>query len=316
MKQLILTLLDRRFVGTVVRYLFGFLRHQPKVFGLTNPLYVSHYFVQRDGCRYLAAGDTYLVLQSMASQIVKLDPRIYESEIAFLSKTLVRPDDTVLDIGANVGLHTVAFARAAYRGHVYAFEPVAEMAERLSLNCSLNGLDNVTVMNFALGNEVGEAEMNVNVAGAGMEGTSSFIDSVHVQKHPHNYQPRKIQVQRLDDLMAQIKLKRRIGFIKVDTEGFEPMVLRGGLKTIQKHRPAMIIEAHSTRLAKVGLSFQWYLETFPDYHALIVYSITPANPYLRLEPLGDEPPEIAVNLLLLPRTPSWEPTDTLTSRRG
>ena len=78
----------------------------------------------------------------------------------------------------------------------------------------------------------------------------------------------------------------------------------------------MIIEAHSTRLAKVGLSFQWYLETFPDYHALIVYSITPANPYLRLEPLGDEPPEIAVNLLLLPRTTSWEPTDTLTSHRG
>ena len=308
MKQRILNALDRPFPGAVVRHLFGFLRHQSKVLGLTNPLYVSHYFVERDGCRYLAAGDTYLALQSLASQIVKLDPRVFEPEIAFLIKILVQPDDTVLDVGANVGLHTVAFARAAHRGHVYAFEPVAEMAERLSLNCSLNGLDNVTVMNFALGEEAGEMEMNVNVAGAGMEGTSSFIDSVHVQKHPHNYRPRKIRVHRLDDVMAQIKSKGRIGFIKIDTEGFEPMVLRGGLKTIQQHRPAMIVEAHSVRLAKVGLSFQWYLKTFPNHHTLIAYSTSPANPYLKLEPLGDEPPEIAVNLLLLPRTPSWGPT--------
>ena len=122
-----------------------------------------------------------------------------------------------------------------------------------------------------------------------------------MELHPENYQPRKIMVRRLDDVMAELEPAGNISFIKIDTEGFEPMVLKGAMKTIRKHRPVMVVEAHSTRLAKVGLSFQWYLETFPDYHVLIAYPATPANPYFRLQPLTEEPPKIAVNLLLLPR---------------
>ena len=113
-------------------------------------------------------------------------------------------------------------------------------------------------------------------------------------------------MRRLDDVIAEVKPKGRISFIKIDTEGFEPMVIRGGMETIRQHRPAMIVEAHSKRLAQVGLSFQWYLETFADYHVLLSYETTPANPYFRLQPLAAEPPEIAVNLLLLPRQISLE----------
>ncbi len=300
MKQWILSLLDRPFPGALIGFLFGFLRHRPTVLGLKNPLYVSHYFIERDGACYLAAAGSYLAIESSTDQIVRFDPGTYEPEIAYLIQSLVGPEDTVIDVGANVGLHTVALAQAAHKGHVYAFEPVAEMAERASLNLALNGLENVNLFDCALGEETGEAEIIVNIAGDGMEGTSSILKTVHVEKRPGHYQPRTVSVRRLDDVIAEVKPKRRISFIKIDTEGFEPMVIRGGMETIRQHRPAMIVEAHSKRLAQVGLSFQWYLETFADYHVLLSYETTPANPYFRLQPLGAEPPEIAVNLLLLP----------------
>lgn len=308
LKQFLLAQLDRPVAGGLCRRLLGrFLRHQTKVAGLTNPFHVSHMVIERDGARYLADADSYLALRSPARDQVAFADGSYEPELSYLMQSLIRPGDVVLDIGANIGLHTVAFARLAHQGQVFAFEPVAEMAERNSRNCALNRLDNVTIVQCGLGESDGALEMNVVVAGDGMEGTSSFLDTVHVKTHPERYQTRRVPVRRLDDVLPELKPQGPVRFVKIDTEGFEPLVLGGALETIRRDRPAMIVEAHSTRLARLGKSFGWYRETFPDYHAFIVPAATPANPYLRLIPLEGEPPEIAVNLLLLPRTRSWTP---------
>ena len=106
---------------------------------------------------------------------------------------------------------------------------------------------------------------------------------------------------RLDDLIGDLLPNARIGFVKIDTEGFETFIIEGGLDVLRRDRPRMIIEAHTCRLAAAGKSFQWYLDTFADYHVLVIYPPSRANPYLRLEPLNPDQPNIAVNLLLLPR---------------
>jgi len=176
------------------------------------------------------------------------------------------------------------------------------MADRLSANVSLNGLRNVTLVPCGLGATDEIVEMSVNVGGAGLEGTSTIAGSVHLEREPENYDQRRVPVRRLDGLANDLLTGGTIGFIKIDTEGFETWVIEGGLETMRRHRPSMIVEAHSRRLAAAGKSFQWYLDTFPDYHVLIIYPVSRVNPYLRLVPLSGEQPEIAVNLLLLPRT--------------
>ena len=301
LKRAILGLIERPVLGAPARALGALTRRRAKVMGLRNPFFVPAMVIERDRDGYIAPANSYLAIGSAPGQRVRLDPRVYEPEIAWLIGRLVRIGEHALDIGANVGLHTVAIARATAPGTVVAFEPVAAMAERLSTNCAFNGLANVVVMDCALGVRNETLTMRVNIAGAGMEGTSSLADSVHLRDHPERYAPLQVPVRRLDDVIVGLGLAGRIGFVKIDTEGFHTMIVEGGIETLRHHRPAMIIEAHSTRLKAAGHSFLWYRDTFPDHHVFIVYGITRANPFLRLEPLVAEPPEIAVNLLLLPR---------------
>lgn len=303
-KQLILDTIERPLAGLPARMLGRLTWRHSHLFGMINPFHVPAILVDRDGSPLIARPDTYLFMNSGREHAIKFGPEQYEPEISYLIDYLIRDDDVVLDIGANVGLHTVAFARKASSGHVYSFEPVAEMADRLSANVALNGLENVTLVPCGLGGADDTVEMAVNIGGAGLEGTSTIAGSVHLDREPGNYETRSVPVRRLDGVVASLNIDGRIGLIKIDTEGFETWVIEGGMETIRTHRPAMIVEAHSRRLAAAGKSFRWYQETFPDYHILIVYPVNRTNPYLRLVPLAEEPPEIAVNLLLLPRCDS------------
>jgi FkbM family methyltransferase len=307
-KTFLLNALNQRVLGGAVHRLLGpLLRGRPRILGLTNPLYVPHFVVERDGARYIASFESYLAQRSPSRQRVQFDGGAYEPEVSYLISALLGPTDVAIDVGANVGLHTVAMAKHAHRGHVYAFEPVAEMAEQNSLNCAFNGLSNVTIVRCGLGASSDEMDMKVRTAGAGLEGTSSFMDTAHVTAHPEDFEVRRLSVRRLDDVLAKLNPAGRIALIKIDTEGFEVPVIEGAKATIDAHHPALIVEAHSTRLQKMGKDFSWYLKTFPNHHVLIIEPATPANPYLRLTPLRDEPAEICVNLLLLPRTTAIVP---------
>lgn len=303
-KTLIIELIERRWIGAIFRIAGRSTRYRSHLKGLINPFHLPTTLVDNGGSRLIAYPNSYLDLAAGLNRAVRLSVDTYEPEISYLIGSLIKEDDVVLDIGANVGLHTVKFAQIAKKGHVFAFEPVKEMAERLSQNCALNRLENVTIVESALGERSEMLPIAVNIAGAGLEGTSSLVESFHVEDHPENYKTRNVPVRRLDDLIEELGIDGRIGFIKMDTEGFETFVLEGAGETVRKNKPIMIIEAHSRRLEKAGKSFEWYLEKFPDYHVFILPAISRTNPYLRLEPLRPGQPEIAVNLVLLPRTNS------------
>jgi FkbM family methyltransferase len=300
-KQAILNLIEHPLLGALIRPLGRLTYRRPRLFGLINPFHIPAFVTEQDSNQFITYGNSYLDLSSSLRGAIKFSPHLFEPEISYIIGKLIQPEDIVLDVGANVGFHTIAAARAATEGRVYAFEPVSEMAERLSENCALNNVDNVTIIPCALGAKNETLPMAVNIAGAGMEGTNSLANSLHISHRPDHYTRRDVAVRRLDELVEELGIEDRIGFVKIDTEGFETHVIEGGLETLRKHRPAMIVEAHTNRLEEAGKSFGWYLETFPDYHIFIVYGISRTNPYLSLAPLTPDQPEIAINLLLLPK---------------
>lgn len=138
---------------------------------------------------------------------------------------IVKSGMNILDIGANIGNHTLYFTKVCKVNYVYAFEPMPKTFEILSKNCQINGLDNVLLNNYALGRErttVGIKNFDEDNLG----GTSL------------KYGEGGICCQSLDKL----DINKKIDFIKIDVEGFEKEVLLGGVELIKRDKPQIYIE--------------------------------------------------------------------------
>lgn len=143
----------------------------------------------------------------------------------------------VVDIGANIGTHTIAYARKA--SLVFAFEPFGPAFECLEYN--MKGLHNVEVFKLALGSKKGKAKISCANENFGMASISE--------------EGEEIEINTLDALF-----KSKIDFIKIDAEGFEIEILEGGKKMIEKSKPVMYIEVNEHTLRLKGHTKQDLLD--------------------------------------------------------
>src|SRR5215213_6191707 len=138
---------------------------------------------------------------------------------------------TVVDVGANVGQFAVASAKLFPKAQVYSFEPVPECADELRKNVARLG--HVTVHPFALGEEEGTVSFHVNAYSL----SSSLLPLAesHREAFPEAREERTIEVEvsTLDRVFAKMKLERPV-LIKLDVQGYEAQVLRGGEETLQR----------------------------------------------------------------------------------
>ena len=155
----------------------------------------------------------------------------YESDLLSSLGDMIRPDDLVLDIGANIGNHTVYFAGVC-GAKVMAFEPVPRAVDLLTKNIAANALEKrVTVKNFGVGAENGTAsERFTSRSEHNLGATSLAPDATGT-----------IQIKRLDS----IRFKSGPRLIKIDVEGMDVDVLIGGLGVIRRFHPVICIEASS-----------------------------------------------------------------------
>ncbi len=145
--------------------------------------------------------------------------------------------DVVLDIGANVGTHSLAFAR--HFREVIAFEPSPDVFAKLERNLALNLGVPVKPVALGLGDADG-ARAFYNVAHkGGMLGT--FLQSDQYDE-PLGVVG-NLPIARGDDVLpGLIRSDRKIDAIKIDVQGFEPQALRGLRATLERHRPKVWIE--------------------------------------------------------------------------
>lgn len=166
----------------------------------------------------------------------------------------------VIEVGANVGAHTIPFAAAVgHLGKVIAFEPQADLAHCLAGSLALNGIRNVQVLERALGavNEL-VAFPDVPLAAAanfgGFEADKHWETRVYDARHPIC----RVACDRLDD-SAQFALVDRLGechFLKIDVEGMEFDVLRGAEALIASARP--VIAAEADREQEIPALLGWF----------------------------------------------------------
>lgn len=166
---------------------------------------------------------------------------------------LIRPGDTVYDIGANLGLYSRFFVQAFGAGRVMAFEPMRGNLVDLAANLRIGGVaDRVRVFPVALADHEADELLQTDDLASG----SAVLDSVtkgDACETRRNYKmsplTERVHVVPLDSLVKSESLPPP-NVLKIDVEGAEGMVLRGAAETIEKHRPRMMIELHGASTAR------------------------------------------------------------------
>jgi len=182
-------------------------------------------------------GQKYHFMIDNPSDVIQRDHnrgRFYELEELEYLKSVIPPKSIVIDIGANIGNHSIYFGLVCRAEMVIPFEVNEEAIRLFNRNIERNNAGNIDLsfLGLALGKADGFVSKRplkqVNNLGA----TSFVTSSVETE----------YRVKRLDDLLINIKPN----FIKIDVEGMEFDVLSGAMETIINNRPILFIEVRES----------------------------------------------------------------------
>jgi FkbM family methyltransferase len=154
--------------------------------------------------------------------------KIWEKKIYELYKSLLTPEDSVIDAGAYIGTHSLPMSKLCKQ--VYSFEPNPEVFEILTENVELNNITNVLCYSIALSNDSGRRMFDCR-----NNGTSRFFKAKCLGEI------KEVETLMLDEFLPFID---NLKLIKIDVESAEFDVLDGATDIINKHQPYIIIEAY------------------------------------------------------------------------
>lgn len=159
--------------------------------------------------------------------------RVFEAGI------LSAQNPIICDVGANLGLYTLFFARSQPKSTVYAFEP-APIVSRLRTHLALNGIANAIVVEQACSDKVGELEFYI-----GYHHHASSLHMKWAQGDHASIQAIRVLTTTLDAHFYGQSPRPGPDFIKMDIEGGGTFALKGCDRCIHEKRPLFLIESHT-----------------------------------------------------------------------
>ena len=193
-----------------------------------------------------------------------------------------------IDCGANIGVHTIEWARFMYGwGEVVSFEAQEKIFYALAGNIAINNCLNVTAKHCAVGSECSVIEIpepNYLIP--------SSYGSLELKESPKNeYIGQEIDYKRTKPVplvsIDSLTLAR-LDFMKIDVEGMEEDVLAGARDSIAKHKPIIIVEAIKSDSNKIEEILQKAgYNIYPlDINILAIHKNDPMAQNIRLEKDG------------------------------
>lgn len=138
--------------------------------------------------------------------------------------------DTVLDVGANIGQYGSELRNIGFNGKIISFEPTSDAFKKLEKLAKND--KNWDVHNFSLGDFDGETEINIaknSVSSSMLESlpqlTLSAPDAKFINKET-------ITVKKIDSIFDELDLKNKNIYLKIDTQGYENMVINGAKNSL------------------------------------------------------------------------------------
>ena len=207
--------------------------------------------------RILPVRSTGVAVIDVAGARLKLDLReslqrdflfgLYDRRELRLVREQLRDGDFV-DVGAHVGLYTVTASRTT-SGRVLAFEPNPAARAQLLENVSLNGCRNVVVVPNAVADTPGRALLHVP---ATPDPSFSSLDGGRFAEGA----PVEVEVTTVDAEVATHRLVPTV--VKIDVEGGELRVIAGMERTLEEHRPVLLVEVSETSARELAARLVGY----------------------------------------------------------
>lgn len=177
-----------------------------------------------------------------------------------LIEKILSPGCVFVDVGANVGLHSLAAARVMRGGgYIISFEPYAPIFQLLKKTIQINGFSEIVELHqSAVSSQPGEKDLYI--------GVTSGHNSLFQLDLPKDFSKQSVAVPvvRLDEVISP---KQRIDLIKIDVEGAELEVLESGVSLILSNPDiALIVEFGPSHLKRTGHTASAWLKTFADCH--------------------------------------------------
>lgn len=183
--------------------------------------------------------------QLIDSSIYFLDA--FEPETAGSINRLVSPGDIVLDVGANVGCHSLLISKlVGPSGLVIAFEPTGWAFRKLKRNKDLNTLfcsENLKLEKLVVADRTIERQR------------VKFKSSWVLFGPPLPAEEEIVDFVTIDDYVEKAGLAR-VDFIKIDVDGYESKVICGAMQTLRRYQPALILELGAYTIESVGDSLE------------------------------------------------------------
>lgn len=171
----------------------------------------------------------------------------WDDDIIDLLTRMIHPGSVVLDVGASLGLWTVPMASVCAKigARVVAVEPSERNCFFLKRNVAINNLEgHVDLQMLALGDATGRMTMEFERGGLGNGWITNGLSAEDRRTNAMHFGSDgeyEVTLARLDDFQLPAGYTS-CSLIKMDVEGFEPRVLRGGMHFLRRHRPVIFGE--------------------------------------------------------------------------
>jgi len=245
-----------------------------------------------------------LDLRNWSERITYFLGRYYDLPSQMVLRSLLRPGDRMLDVGANIGMISLLAAHlVGPDGAVDAFEPNPICCDRIREMLQANPIEWVRLHPFGLSDGAREAVLTV----AGTTSGSGTLSAIPAEQRPERTHEHRVQVRKGDDVVGPDVA--RLVVVKIDVEGHEVSVLRGLAQTLARSRAAVLAETVEAHLLRAGSSLEALMRTLEGlgYAGYAPHTRrTPSGYRLALRPLeAGKPLAVSDTLWLHPQSEAF-----------
>ena len=160
-------------------------------------------------------------------EITKYPTDVLTRRIALLNHNKI---NVIIDIGANIGQYGSEMRNLGFKGEIISFEPIKEAYQKLEKIASKD--KNWKTYNFSIGERDGQTDINIAQNSVSSSLLKNLPQLTESEPKARYIKKEKVEIRKLDSLLDELNIVNKNVYLKIDTQGYEEMVILGAEKTL------------------------------------------------------------------------------------